>query len=204
MNEKKKGIISIIILLFIQALIYWLIKFVQGTPHLIGTNFDMNFPFCKYFVYIYNSWYPFLFFCWYKLYKNDKKIYKRLYIASLISIIIGNIIFIAYPTTIERANFIVNDLSSFILNITYKLDTPVNCCPSMHCMFCFITSYSVLKSNLKTKDKLFIIIYSLLIILSTLFIKQHVIYDVIASYIISIICYYFLSRLKIFNNKENL
>lgn len=202
MNEKKKGILSIIILLLVQAILYYIIKYFQGTPNLIGTNFDKNFPFVKYFIYIYNSWYPFLFISLYKLYNNDKKTYKRFYIATLISIIIGNIIFIIYPTTIERANFIVNDLSSYILDLTYKLDTPVNCLPSMHCMLCFIISYSTLSSNLKAKDKTFIIIYSILIILSTLFVKQHVIYDIISSYIISIICYYLLS--KIILHKKNI
>lgn len=205
MKEKKKALLSVILLLGIQALLYFLTKYLQGTSHLIGTNFDKSFTFCKYFIFIYHSWYPFLIIIWYKLYINDKNTYKNFYIANLLTIFISDIIFIIYPTTIERASFIVNDLSSFILNITYQLDSTINCMPSMHCMFCFTTIYGIINSNFKTNKKVFITLYLILIILSTLFIKQHVIIDVITSYIISIICYYFLSKLKIFNKlKENL
>lgn len=199
MKEKKKCLISIILLLIIQALLYYLTKLIQEPPHLIGTSFDKSFPFCKYFVFIYNSWYPFLIISWYILYKKDKLVYKRFYVASVISMLIANIIFIIYPSTIDRASFIVNDLASFILNITYMLDTPINCLPSMHCMFCFTTLYAITQSKLNFRSKLVIIIYLILIILSTLFIKQHVIYDVLLAFVISTICYYFISKLKVFN-----
>ena len=119
-------------------------------------------------------------------------------IATTASMVIANIIFILYPSTIERALFKVNDVASFVLNITYSLDTPVNCLPSMHCMFCFTTIYGIINSKLSYRNKLFFCLYLVLIVFSTLFIKQHVIYDVILSFIISIVCFY-VSKFKVFD-----
>ncbi len=198
MNDRKRCILSIILLLVVQMALYYIVKLFQGPPHLIGSKLDSVFPFCKYFVFVYDSWYPFLILVWYKLYMNDKNSYKRFYIASVISMVIANIIFILYPSTIERALFKVNDVASFVLNITYSLDTPVNCLPSMHCMFCFTTIYGIINSKLSYRNKLFFCLYLVLIVFSTLFIKQHVIYDVILSFIISIVCFY-VSKFKIFD-----
>ena len=198
MKSKRKCILSIIILLSVQALLYFLVKFVQGDAHMIGSSFDEWFPFCKYFVFVYDSWYPFLIFVWYRLYMSDYDCYKRFFVASVLSMIIADFIFILYPSTIERAIFDVNDISSYLLSITYMFDTPVNCLPSMHCMFCFTSMYGALSSKFKTFDKVFICLYFVLIILSTMFIKQHVLYDVILAFVISFICY-FVSKFRVFD-----
>jgi len=199
MKFNKKYLKSIIVLLLGQALLYVIVKFIQGPPHLIGNSFDANFPFIKHFVWIYNSWYPFLFISLYFLYVKDIDSYKNFFVNSVLSTIVAYSIFIIYPTTIERATFIVNDLSSFMLNFTYMMDNPpVNCLPSMHCIYCFTSIFGIITSKLSNKFKVFATIYFTLIILSTLFIKQHVFYDVLSALIITMICF-FISKLKIFD-----
>jgi len=61
---------------------------------------------------------------------------------------------------------------------------------SMHCLICFL--HIIITPNirkLKTSIKIFIIIQSILIILSTLFIKQHVILDVIGAFLLCLTMY---------------
>ena len=59
----------------------------------------------------------------------------------------------------------------------------------MHCTLCFIFIYLTLKlKDFKWYYKLLVIITNTLIIVSTLLIKQHVIWDVLAALLLVIIC----------------
>ena len=54
----------------------------------------------------------------------------------------------------------------------------------MHCVYCFVTSFYILKCNkINIKYRSLIVTISMLIVLSTLLIKQHIIEDVILSLI---------------------
>ena len=101
----------------------------------------------------------------------------------------AHITFIIYPSEVLRPSIEVHNITDFILDFTYKTDTPaVNCLPSVHCLYCFNLIFYIIKcNNLKNKFKLPIVTYLILIILSTLFIYQHVIEDVVLALIYSVI-----------------
>ena len=162
-----------------QALIYFLIKLFINDYNIINTF--INIPIIKPFVYIYNLWYPFIIINTFLIYKYDKKIFNYLIVTMLIGAFLSHLTFIIYPTMIVRPTIEIKNITDWILNITYKSDTPaVNCLPSMHCVYCFVTSFYILKcKSLNKKTKIIIIIFSLLIVLSTLFIKQHIIEDIL-------------------------
>lgn len=119
----------------------------------------------------------------------------------MISMIIANIIaafiYFFYPTTMARANIQGNTLSCIITKIVYFLDTPIcNCLPSMHCILCFFYIFYIKDiKNISLLNKIMIILWSILIILSTLFVKQHVIIDVISAFIISSSLYILISMI---------
>ncbi len=183
----------------LQALSYFVIKSFLTDYNVIHSILDV--PLIKGFVYFYDSWYPFILLITFIIYKYDKKIFKYLIVSMLLGALMSHITFLIYPSMVERPIISVKNITDFILYITYKTDTPaVNCLPSMHCVYCFITSYFIYKcSNLKTKYKALIITYSMLIVLSTLFIKQHVIEDVILAfiYVVIVIIIVNLSKEKI-------
>lgn len=187
MKKYKDFLKPLALTLLTNALLYFLIKLLPTTPHLITSRF--NFPLIKEFVYIYNSWYPFLIITSFIIYKNDKTTWKKLIYTLIIGIILLDVTYILYPTIIERPLISVNNLTDLILDITYKLDTPaLNCIPSAHCLFCFIFSYFIcITKNLKLQHKITIILYFMLIILSTLLIKQHLLIDVITAFIYTLI-----------------
>jgi membrane-associated phospholipid phosphatase len=88
-------------------------------------------------------------------------------------------IFIAFPSCVTRPELDGSDVFTWILSIIYTADTPTNCFPSMHCLF----SYLVFRQSLKVPDakpwfKIFCGVFAVLVFLSTLFVKQHVIADV--------------------------
>ena len=189
-------------ILLLNAFIYFFIKLFITNYNLIGSSLDSLIPFLPSFIYLYMSWYPFEIYTLFKIYKADKNNYIKTIIALALSLLIMHFIFIIYPTMVDRPvveSF--NSLTTLILYITFKSDTPVNCFPSGHCMLCFIMIFSILKSkNISINRKALLVTINILIVLSTLFVKQHVIYDVIGSLIISSICFYFLSHLNFFNN----
>ena len=82
----------------------------------------------------------------------------------------------------------IDILTRSLLNITYYIDNPaINCFPSIHCLLCFQTSYMMIIShNINSKYKIISSLISVLIILSTVFIKQHYFYDIIGAFIIFI------------------
>lgn len=186
-KSNKEFIKSIIIVLLTEATLYFIIENSIRTFHLITPRIEI--PLIKEFVYIYNSWYPSLFLLGFLLYKTDKETYKKFIFISIIGIILSELTFIIYPTMIIRPTIEINTLTDKILYFTYYFDTPsVNCIPSVHCLLCFISIYScIINKNIKTKLKLPIIIFYILIILSTVFIKQHLIIDAIIALIYSII-----------------
>ncbi len=193
------------IILFINAFLYFFNKLFISDYNLIGSSLDNFIPFWPQFIYFYVIWYPFVIICLYFLYKADEKNYIKTLIALVLSLIVKHCIFIFYPTMIERPivdSF--NSLTTFILYVVFKSDTPVNCFPSGHCLICFIIIFSILNSkNMSLKTKFTTVTINTLIILSTLFVKQHVIYDVLIAFVISIVNFYFFSNLKIFDKIKN-
>ncbi len=197
-KENKKAILSIIGITVLQSIIYYLVKIIQESPNLIGSSIDNHIPFIEYFVYFYVIWYVMLIVVPYMFYKDDKILLKKYLTIYFVSATISNIIFILYPTTIERAVFIPNTFSKNIVDIVYFFDVPVlNCLPSMHCVASFIFIFIAIESRLKNQVKAWIISLSSLVVLSTLFIKQHVLYDVILAFIIVYIVNYIYKKATI-------
>lgn len=186
---KKYGsfIKSISIVLLVQATIYFVIKSFMNDFNII-TSF-VNIPYVKYFVYFYDSWYPFIILNAFIIYKYDINNYKKLIFTMILGSFLSHITFLIYPTMIIRPDINVKTLTDLLVFITYQTDTPaVNCLPSLHCLFCFILMYYTFKTcKLKNKHKWLIIAYLILIVLSTVFIKQHIIEDVIFSLIYAVI-----------------
>lgn len=188
-KENKDFVISISILLVGQAILYWFLKLFQSNPTYIDYYLDDRIPFLGRFVYIYDTFYPFVFFAFYLLYKKDKEAYFKGIISGVIGFIICDIIFLSMPTIMYRPVIpSIDSLTDLVIKITFLYDSPpLNCFPSIHCLFCFQVIYSFIFSKFDKRKKLLIIVYSLLIIVSTLFIKQHYIFDVISAFLIVII-----------------
>ncbi len=94
--------------------------------------------------------------------------------------LICGFIFIAFPSCIQRPEIEPDGVFTWMLSIIYALDTPTNCFPSMHCLLSYLVFRQALCSpDAKTGFKVFCGVFTLLVFLSTLFVKQHVVADVI-------------------------
>ncbi|MGM9881960.1 MAG: phosphatase PAP2 family protein, partial [Bacilli bacterium] len=191
----------IIILVFVfifQSFIYFISKFFQHDPIYLNNVIDSKITFIPYFVVFYFIWYFLLILVPLLILKYDKKVFDRYMVVSIIYSIIEGMIFILFPTTMDREPLVIDSVFTWLINIIYKLDTPVcNLFPSAHCAFSILFIISILDvKEIKKNYKVLIIVTSVLIILSTVFIKQHVVIDIFGAFII-IPIYYIIRRRKI-------
>ena len=188
----KKFLISIIVMMLVQAMFYWGVKFFQTDYHYIYSSVDNKIPFLPGFVYIYDLFYPVVLLTMYYAFCKDRKNYYKGVIASVIGFLLCDIIFIAYPTVMYRPYVDYSNLdwlTGLVLKITYAADTPaLNCCPSIHCLFCYQAIFTLcMCKDVKKRIKVPISLFLLLIVLSTLIVKQHYFYDAIFALVIFIV-----------------
>jgi membrane-associated phospholipid phosphatase len=133
-------------------------------------------PFCEWFLIPYFGWYLLIVFSliYFALYNVDN--FKRLQIFIIVTQVVAMIIYIAFPNrqdlrpiVFPRDNFLTD-----CVKLLYSVDTNTGVCPSLHCAY----SIGIASVWLKERDasrllKWFIVIFCILVCLSTVFVKQH-------------------------------
>lgn len=200
--EVKPIIISILLIVF-QTTLYMLSKLFCTTPHIIGNKIDEMIPFTLIFIIPYVFWYLMLFIIPYKMYKEDKQNLYKYILTNILTVIISNIIFIIYPTEVIRPELTETNILYTLTKFIYWIDTPaLNCFPSIHCSFSMLFILHILSSKKHTKNfKIFTLITSILIMASTLLIKQHVFIDLVSGNIIAIISFILIKKKSKLTNK---
>ena len=200
--EVKSIIIAILLIVF-QSILYALSKVFCITPHIIGNKIDDLIPFTLIFIIPYVFWYLMLFIIPYKMYKEDKTNLYKYIITNVLTVIVANIIFICYPTLVIRPEITGNNILVLITKFIYWIDTPaLNCFPSIHCAFSMLFILHICTSKKHTKTfKIFTFITSILVMASTLLIKQHVIIDLISGDLIATIIFLIIRKETKLTNK---
>lgn len=198
-KRKIKTVFLLIILVLFQSIIYFLTKLVQGKPTLLNSIIDNKIPYISWFVYFYIIWYLMLFVIPFVIYLKNKDEFYKYVTTYVISVLISGIIFIIFPTTINRANITGTGISDRLVKLIYSMDEPsVNCLPSIHCLVAFLFMLGISRVNISKLYKYGVYIISICIVFSTLFIKQHVIYDALVSLIIAIVVWNIVDRSKVY------
>lgn len=79
-----------------------------------------------------------------------------------------------------------NDIFAHLMRVVYSHDQPVNCLPSIHVLTTFIMMIVVHKRREQHKwEHAGVTAFGTLIILSTLFTKQHAVLDVLAGILLA-------------------
>lgn len=185
-----KPLIATIFLVCIQSALYFISKLLQGDLNLVGNVIDTKIPFVPAFFIPYCIWYLMIFLIPYYLYCKDKDKFVKYVISYVLCSMIGNIVFISYPSTVTRPTVTGTDIFSLIAKFIYWIDTPTNCFPSLHCAISMLFILYVCESkNTNIITKISVCIISILIMFSTLFTKQHVVADFISGDILALIVY---------------
>ncbi len=200
---KYKSILIPLCIVAFQGLTYLLIKPFQHNIHMLSSTIDKSIPFINYSVFIYSSWYVLLFLVPYLLYKKDKNMLGKYIATYIICIIIADITFIIYPTGVIRPELSNDNIVNTLMNFIYLIDTPaINCLPSMHCAVSMLFILTIICSNkFSIKTKSWITVLSILIMLSTLTTKQHVLIDLITGNLLMTIIFLYVNNNKKLVNK---
>ncbi|MGH4137513.1 phosphatase PAP2 family protein [Clostridium sp.] len=198
MKKFKKGLIA---LCFMASIIFSIIlyKFLNnggGCINSLVTNADKSIPFLKIFILPYISWYGYVAIGLIYLCMKNRRNYYNSLISLNLGIFICYIIYVVFQTTVPRPMVTGADVLSKLVNMIYKNDNPFNCFPSMH----VTTTYIIMKGiNHTEKNIITGIIFNIigvLIIVSTQFIKQHVILDLVFAVILSEVIFRFINNIK--------
>ncbi len=153
-------------------------------------SLEDKIPFVSWFIIIYLSAYvawimPFLFV------KEIEKL-------RLITIIIFGVmlvsfsVFAAYPIQMIRPEINISNVFDKMVVLIYKIDAPVNTFPSLHVALALFSSLVVLKEN-KTAGR-WLLVWMVLISISTLLIKQHYLLDVLGGALLGMAGLWFYRR----------
>ena len=185
--------------------------------HIIHSLADDRIPFCEYFIIPYVLWYFFLIgtVIYFALSCPSKKEYYQ-YLATLgVGMTLFLLISYVYPNGQQLRSELTGD-GAFIsaVRFLYKIDTPTNIFPSMHVFNATASCIALYQNEKCRKNRPFTmaqIVLTVSIILSTMFLKQHSVADVMTALILNILCYQLFYKIiparqdqlaKIFTRKE--
>lgn len=171
-----------------------------GPYHVMYCPLDDLIPFCEWFLIPYGIW--FFTMLGMQLYTMfyDVKEFKRFSRFILISMSISTVTFIVYPScqNLRPETFEHHNLLTWIMSIVYYVDTNTNVCPSEHvigAVAVLVAAYHC--KGLRSFWKLTLITFVMsLVILSTVFLKQHSVVDMIAAVPICVLAYWLSYGLK--------
>lgn len=166
--------------------------------HVMHTEVDDWIPFCEGFVIPYVFWFLFLIGIHCYTAKHDAAAFKRLMAFVAISHTCALAIFFLFPTcqhlrplAFERQNLLTRITAFF-----YRIDTSTNVCPSLHVVGSMAVWYAARDAGLFSRRgrRMFFSAATVLICLSTVFLKQHSVLDVAAGLLLSDLVYRLVYR----------
>ena len=172
----------------------------SGQFHLVQSQLDEGIPFQEWFLIPYVSWYVMLIgtHCYTMVY--DVESFRKYSKFLIISMTISTVIFILYPSyqNLRPVEFPRDNMLTRIVRILYRIDTNTNTFPSEHvigaiAVFIAYLHMDNIHSPMKT---VFFAIITILICLSTVFLKQHSVLDVLAALPICAVSYGICYRRK--------
>ncbi len=194
--EKYKHGIPLVVYAIVYLTWFYLIEnYLKGPYTIIHTPIDDMIPFCEVFIVPYLLWFGYMAVVVGYLFLKDKEEYFKccsfLFIGMTVFLVISTMSpngQLLRPMIMER-----NNIFTELVQNLYLTDTPTNLWPSIHCFNSIGCHIAVTKSE-KLRGNAFIrrgsFILCVLIILSTMFIKQHSVFDVVTAFLMAGILYH--------------
>lgn len=153
--------------------------------HIVHTVFDDWIPFCEYFVVPYLLWFPYMFLAvlYFIFFNKNKHEYYQLTCNLMMGMTIFLIVSYVYPNAqhLRPTEFARDNIFTHVVQWLYRTDTPTNILPSIH-VFNSLAIHMSLSNCEALKEHKWIkrgsLTLTILIILSTMFLKQHSVIDV--------------------------
>lgn len=171
-------------------LFYWKLNNTQRGIYNISTSLDRFLPLIKIFIIPYMSLWFFLAFCFVYLCFKNKKVYYETMLTLCLCYVVAFITYYFFQTTVPRPMVTGNDVFTKLILFTYHSDEPFNCFPSIHVITSYLAVKGINSTTARKTVKIPVNVIGFLIIISTEFVKQHVIMDILFALLICNVIYY--------------
>ncbi|WP_049895191.1 phosphatase PAP2 family protein [Paenibacillus antibioticophila] len=185
----RSTMLSLLWLLIVPVInvFYGILNHPGNHVYSLKIKLDLLVPFIPSFIIPYLLWYPFITFVLITLAFKNRHIYFQTLLALCVGLVTSYIFFALFQTGIERPIPTESNFIHHLVRFVYSHDQPYNCFPSIH----VLTSYLMIKGARILKKTIWVMIsvMSIFIIVSTVFVKQHVLADVIGGVLVAEISY---------------
>ena len=193
--EKYKHAIPLLLygILYLTWFVY-LERKVTKDYTIIHVALDDRIPFCEAFVIPYFLWFAYVSAVVVYLFFKDKDDYYR----TCIFLFTGMTIFLIISTLFPNGQHLRprvmprDNIFTWMLTFLYSTDTPTNLWPSIHVYNSLAAHFALMKTKSLSGRKWLLtasFILCISIILSTMFIKQHSVFDVVTAFIMAAVMY---------------
>lgn len=153
-------------------------------------SFEQNIPFVPFFAIFYLSFYIIAFLPFFLI--KDVKALRKVAACYLPASLACCIIYLLFPVEMVRQTIIPHNFWEQLVKFIYFIDQPYNCFPSLHVFSSFMSGFAIWLFD--RKKGAFILLWAGMIAISTLFVKQHYVLDIIAGFLVALICYLILKK----------
>nr|WP_312577062.1 phosphatase PAP2 family protein [Sedimentibacter sp.] len=166
----------------------------------IYSPIDDMIPFVPIFIVPYFMWFLFIIFTGTYFLLKSKEDLRKTFLSINLCMIIAIIIYKIFPNyQTLRPEVYGTDFFSQWLRLLQISDSSSSVCPSLHVAISISLYFGVVNSNCfknKSGVKIFTLILTILICISTVFIKQHSIIDVAAGLLLSVLVYAYVYKIN--------
>lgn len=178
----RYAVLPIILTFAVNGVAYYLPKLLSTgvAPIYMGLWIDEALPLCPAFIWIYVGAFLQWFVNWAMLSRQERSFMNRRLAGEWVSKLLCSVCFMLLPTALtHRPTPETDTLSGFLTAFVFAVDTPENLFPSIHCLeswLCLRNAFAM--KNVPRGYKWGTAVFSLLVMASTLLVKQHVLLDI--------------------------
>ena len=183
-KQKRDRILKLAGYFVCYMLVFSLVEQSDRTIHILHTSVDDMIPFCKYFIIPYGLWFFYVggTILYFALKDGKEQEFKQLMTALTFGVALFLVTSLIYPNG-QDLRPIVGGKDIFLqaVKFLYSIDTPTNILPSLHVYNALVCTTAIFNDRELGAKEIFcggVALYTVLVILSTMFLKQHSIIDV--------------------------
>lgn len=182
-ERTRRRMLAVPILYFLFYMVCFLLleEYVQPR-YWIASELDAYIPFCSAFLIPYLAWFVLVPGMFWFFYRRDPEQYLHLCRMVVVGLTICLAIYAVFPNgQLLRRPIVDDDILSRLVILLRKADTPTNVCPSIHVFMTVSIALASARSRAlsgQVRRQAALMVLSVLICLSTVFLKQHSVADV--------------------------
>lgn len=180
--------LPLVLVVIINFSVYWGSRlFAADKPHFnMETELDHIIPFVPWTVIIYFGCYIFWIANYILAGHTQKEQALRFYAADILAKLVCFFFYVVYPTTMGRPDITGNGIAEWLMTWLYGADASDNLFPSIHCLVSWLSYIGVRKQErIPESYRALSCFFAILVFISTLTTKQHVIADVLAGILLA-------------------